>query len=79
MPELRIIPGSDMDDILQWAHITQSSLNLLYTPTAVMIGMIYEFLPFMILPLYSSLEKIEFSLLEAARIWVLHLGKSSYG
>jgi spermidine/putrescine transport system permease protein len=31
-----------------------------------MIGMIYEFLPFMILPLYSSLEKIEFSLLEAA-------------
>ena len=58
--------GGFLDDILQWAHITQSSLNLLYTPTAVMIGMIYEFLPFMILPLYSSLEKIEFSLLEAA-------------
>jgi len=58
--------GGFLDDILQWAHITQSSLNLLYTPTAVMIGMIYEFLPFMILPLYSSLEKIEYSLLEAA-------------
>ena len=58
--------GGFLDDVLQWAHITQSSLNLLYTPTAVMIGMIYEFLPFMILPLYSSLEKIEFSLLEAA-------------
>jgi len=58
--------GGFLDDILQWAHITQRSLNLLYTPTAVMIGMIYEFLPFMILPLYSSLEKIEYSLLEAA-------------
>jgi spermidine/putrescine transport system permease protein len=58
--------GGFLDDILQWAHITQRSLNLLYTPTAVTIGMIYEFLPFMILPLYSSLEKIEYSLLEAA-------------
>ncbi len=38
----------------------------MYTPTAVMIGMVYEFLPFMILPLYTSLEKIENSLLEAA-------------
>jgi spermidine/putrescine transport system permease protein len=58
--------GGFLDAVLQWAHITQRSLNLLYTPTAVMIGMIYEFLPFMILPLYSSLEKIENSLLEAA-------------
>jgi spermidine/putrescine transport system permease protein len=58
--------GGFLDDILQWAHITQRSVNLLYTPTAVMIGMIYEFLPFMILPLYSSLEKIEYSLMEAA-------------
>jgi spermidine/putrescine transport system permease protein len=40
-------------------------LNLLYSPTAVMIGMVYEFLPFMVLPLYTSLEKIENSLLEA--------------
>ena len=58
--------GGFLDAILQWANITQRPLNLLYTPTAVMIGMIYEFLPFMVLPLYSSLEKIEYSLLEAA-------------
>ena len=38
----------------------------LYTPGAVLIGMVYEFLPFMILPLYSSLEKLDVSLLEAA-------------
>jgi spermidine/putrescine transport system permease protein len=38
----------------------------LYTPGAVLIGMVYEFLPFMLLPLYSSLEKLDPSLLEAA-------------
>ena len=58
--------GGLLDTILQWLHITQAPLNLLYTPTAVMIGMVYEFLPFMVLPLYTSLEKIENNLLEAA-------------
>ena len=58
--------GGLLDSVLQWAHITSEPLGLLYTPTAVMIGMVYEFLPFMILPLYTSLEKIENALLEAA-------------
>lgn len=38
----------------------------LYTPGAVLIGMVYEFVPFMILPLYTSLEKMDPALLEAA-------------
>ena len=58
--------GGFLDALLQWMHLTQKPLGLLYTPTAVMIGMVYEFLPFMVLPLYTSLEKIENSLLEAA-------------
>jgi spermidine/putrescine transport system permease protein len=58
--------GGLLDSLLQFLHITQAPLNLLYGPTAVMIGMVYEFLPFMVLPLYTSLEKIENSLLEAA-------------
>jgi spermidine/putrescine transport system permease protein len=58
--------GGLLDSFLQWAHITNDSLNLLYTPTAVLIGMVYEFLPFMVLPLYTSLEKIENAILEAA-------------
>jgi spermidine/putrescine transport system permease protein len=58
--------GGLLDSVLMSLHITKTSLNLLYTPTAVMIGMVYEFLPFMVLPLYTSLEKIENSLLEAA-------------
>lgn len=44
----------------------QAPLEILYTPTAVLIGMVYEFLPFMVLPLYTSLEKIEPAQLEAA-------------
>jgi spermidine/putrescine transport system permease protein len=58
--------GGLLDTFLQWLHITNGPLNILYTPTAVLIGMVYEFLPFMVLPLYTSLEKIENSLLEAA-------------
>lgn len=58
--------GGLLDAFLQWAHISREPLSLLYTPTAVMIGMVYEFLPFMVLPLYSSLEKIENAILEAA-------------
>ncbi len=49
-------------------------LQLLYTPGAVLVGMVYEFLPFMILPMYTSLEKIEPRLYEAAS----DLGASSF-
>jgi spermidine/putrescine transport system permease protein len=41
-------------------------LNLLYTPGAVLIGFIYNWLPFMVLPVYASLEKINRSYIEAA-------------
>lgn len=41
-------------------------LEMLYTPGAVLVGMVYEFLPFMVLPMYTSLEKIEGHLYEAA-------------
>jgi spermidine/putrescine transport system permease protein len=40
--------------------------EMLYTQGAVLVGMVYEFLPFMILPIYTSLEKIDLSLYEAA-------------
>jgi spermidine/putrescine transport system permease protein len=41
-------------------------LNLMYNMQAVLLGMIYNYLPFMILPLYASMEKLDRSLLEAA-------------
>jgi spermidine/putrescine transport system permease protein len=41
-------------------------VQIMYTPAAVMIAMVYEFLPFMVLPLFTSLEKLDPALLEAA-------------
>ena len=46
--------------------LVERPLELLYTPLAVMIGLVYGELPFMILPLYASLEKLDSTLLEAA-------------
>ncbi len=39
---------------------------ILYTPTAVLLGMVYNYLPYMILPLYAALEKLDTRLLEAS-------------
>lgn len=47
-------------------NIPFEPLEMIYTPGAVLVGMIYEFLPFMILPIFTSLEKIDNSLYEAA-------------
>ncbi len=41
-------------------------LNILGTETAIFIGIVYAYLPFMVLPLYATLEKMDYSLLEAA-------------
>ena len=43
-------------------------ITMLYTPFAVMVGLVYGFLPFMVLPIYASLEKLDLSLLEAAEV-----------
>ena len=43
------------------------TVDLLFTQSAVVLGMVYSFLPFMILPLYASLERIDHSLIEASR------------
>lgn len=51
--------------LLKWGIISQP-LAVLYTNLAVFIGMVYTLLPFMILPLYAVLEKVDLSLLEAA-------------
>jgi len=45
--------------------IINEPLQMLYTDGAVLAGLIYSYLPFMILPIYASLEKFDFSLLEA--------------
>jgi spermidine/putrescine transport system permease protein len=48
--------------------IIDTPLTLLYTPGAVLAGLIYGFLPFAVLPIYASLEKLDRTLLEAAEM-----------
>ncbi len=56
-----------MNEFLLWAGIIDKPFKLMYTPEAVILGLIYILLPFMVLPLYSSIEKLDKSYLEAAR------------
>lgn len=64
-----IIFGSNgvLDKLLMGLHITNKPLRLLYTYPAVVVGMVYALLPFMILAVYSSAEKMDWTLVEAAR------------
>jgi spermidine/putrescine transport system permease protein len=52
---------------LQFLGITDGPISLIFTPQAVLMGMVYSYLPFMILPLYATLEKFDLSLKEAAK------------
>ena len=47
-------------------NLENPPIDLLFTPTAVMLGLVYGNLPFMILPLYTSLEKFDWTMIEAA-------------
>lgn len=55
-----------INNLLVNLGILQEPITMLYTPYAIVIGVIYGFLPLMILPIYSSLENLDHSLLEAA-------------
>jgi spermidine/putrescine transport system permease protein len=50
---------------LQFLHILGPNGHLLYTPFAVIMGLTYNFLPFMVLPLFASIDKIDYRLIEA--------------
>jgi putrescine transport system permease protein len=64
---ITILKGNGL--LNQWLmgmHIISEPLVIMNTEPAVILGIVYSYLPFMILPLYSALEKIDPSLLEAA-------------
>lgn len=56
-----------LNAFLIYLGIIHMPLQLLYTNTAVLIGLVYTLLPFMILPLYANIEKLDTELLDAAR------------
>lgn len=55
-----------LNQFLTWIGLIDAPLQILNTNTAVYIGIVYTYLPFMILPVYASLERMDPSLLEAA-------------
>lgn len=59
--------GGVLDQLLMGLGLTNGPLRMLYTYPAVVIGMVYALVPFMILAVYSSAEKMDWGLVEAAR------------
>ena len=55
-----------INNFLIWLGVIHDPIPMMNTNFAVFIGIVYSYLPFMILPLYSTLEKMDLSLLEAA-------------
>jgi len=55
-----------LNSLLEYLGLDGGPIDVLYTPLAVGIGLTYSFLPFMVLPIYASLEKLDWRLAEAA-------------
>jgi putrescine transport system permease protein len=55
-----------LNQVLRWTGLASDPGTILGTEWAVQLGIVYAYLPFMVLPLYASLEKLDTSLLEAA-------------
>ena len=54
-----------LNNALIWLGVIESPLQIMYTDTANLLGMTYVYLPLMVLPLYASIEKLDFRLVEA--------------
>lgn len=55
-----------LNQFLMWTGLIDTPIDILYTQTAVYIGIVYSYLPFIVLPLYATLVRLDQSLLEAA-------------
>ena len=54
------------NQLMMWAHIIDTPIKMMNTPFSLILGMVYVYVPFMILPLYANLSKMDMRLLEAA-------------
>lgn len=63
----RVLLGSDGPFVSTLEALGLPEVRLLFTPFAIVLGLVYGFLPFMVLPLYASIERIDHTLIEAAR------------
>ncbi|MDR1709295.1 MAG: ABC transporter permease [Candidatus Accumulibacter sp.] len=61
------IHASGLDQALAWLGLIPSPEQLMYSPFSLVLGMVYTYLPFMALPLYATLSKMDLRLIEAAQ------------
>ena len=54
-----------LNSFLLWLGVIEQPIQILYTETAVLIGMAYVYLPLMVLPLYAAIDRFDFRLIEA--------------
>ena len=62
----QVIVGAGLDRLLFAAGLIEAEGRLMNTPFSLVLGMVYTYLPFMVLPLYANLAKMDLRLLEAA-------------
>ena len=60
-------PGFAASDALRWIGVIGDDASILFTSEAVYIGVVYSYLPLMVLPVYAALERLDWSLVEAAQ------------
>jgi spermidine/putrescine transport system permease protein len=58
--------GGPLEGLLHTLHVWSGPLNILYTRKGIALGIIYSYLPLMVLPIYVSLERIDYALIDAA-------------
>jgi putrescine transport system permease protein len=56
-----------INNLLMWLGVIHQPIQLMYTDFAIFVGLAYSYLPFMILPLYATLERMDLDLVEAAQ------------
>lgn len=56
-----------INNLLIWAGAIEQPIQMLYTDFAIYVGLVYSYLPFMILPLYATLERMDVDLIDAAQ------------
>jgi spermidine/putrescine transport system permease protein len=55
-----------VNDVLEYLRVIDHPLPLLYNQSAILLGLVYTFLPFMVLPIYATLERLDTRIIEAA-------------
>ncbi|WP_136646412.1 ABC transporter permease [Tabrizicola sp. YIM 78059] len=59
-------PSGILNSVLLWSGVISAPLEILYTPTAVVLGMVYVMIPFMFLPLYAAVDNLDRAQVEAS-------------